>query len=178
MKNAIVICIALAVAAFSATAQAQPPKSSAQTGAYCVVALAATPSVLLPSEVVSYDCYANEAQRNLSSTTNLSLLSSAVLGYGFTSTNTNGSVLEFVGADGVCTSTRSYNFLNFQSPWNNNFESALTRLASCNVSRYFDTASLGGDSIACYLVSGAPSQTCAETMGSMNNRASSVTFFD
>lgn len=97
----------------------------------------------------------------------VSTAASVVLGYEYKNTGYSGGSLVLYGSSGSgCGSSRTYGFSSMPSGWNNVISSARS-FAGC-WSTHYDLTSYGGTRVTC--------QGSCSSLGTMNNRTSSIVF--
>ena len=170
----------LGVAAVASAAPA--PAAAPSAGAACAAELAPLGPGQATSAVVSYQCFDTLAESVAFATKGAVRLPSAastveqgaeastaaaassLLGIEYTGSSWTGSSLALYGGGGGCGGGASYGFASMPGGWNNVISSA--RSYSGCTSRHYDGTSYTGSSYLC---------GCG-SMGSMNNRTSSILF--
>lgn len=150
----------------------------------CAALIEASTSKASNSTVVRSGCFQTTDQARMYVETGSPLTvgrkaikASTYIGVAFTGSHRTGASLEFFGTSGTCAGGTTYAFV-LTGSWNNNVDSALTAIAACLNSRYYNNANYTGDLGRCYLPAGASEQTCAHFIPFPLdvNRASSVRF--
>jgi len=167
----------------AAVASAAPAPASSPAGAACAAELVPLGPGQTTSTVVSYQCFDTLAEsvafatkgavRLSSSATTVeqggeasieAAAASSLLGIEYTGSSWTGSSLALYGGGGGCGGGASYGFASMPGGWNNVISSA--RSYSGCTSRHYDGTSYTGSSYLC---------GCG-SMGTMNNRTSSILF--
>lgn len=179
----ITACVAAVIVSTGSAMAANPYPTPEPGRQYCVVRALPAPEAASASPIIGSGCFSDpETARTFGETGSLAPtpagqivpLASVLLGVSWTGIAQSGSALSFYGP-AKCANGVNYNFPNFQSPWNNNFESTIIASANCKNAVFYDNGNLTGFLITCYVASGG-SQNCVTSMGSANNRASSVRY--
>ena len=173
-----VVCVAaLLLLAASAVGASSVYPTPDPGHTYCVVR--ADPAVAqgVASRIVDSGCFADPATAQAFGETGplspfisqVVPLASTILGTSWTGIGRTGSSLAFYGSGGNCTNSIWYYFPNFQSPWNDNFESTVVATLNCYQGRYYVNGNYTGGGITCH-------NNCVTTMGSYNNITSSAVY--
>lgn len=169
-----VAAFALAIAGLNASAVAMADSADKASGEHCVAGLAPAGSTAVADTVTDFRCFdslaesldyvADRAATERSESSELATL----VGVLYDKTGYGSPTLALYGSGGSCTSGATYGFPRLSDyGWNNRAESAQGR-NGCAITFYAD-ANYGGATKSCF-------NSCS-TLGTLNNRASSVYFW-